>query len=203
MDKYKNKYRIPSARLSGWDYANNGAYFITICTQNGEHYFGEIINGEMQLSNIGVLANVIWHQIKNRIKHVELGSFVVMPNHMHGILILNKTNHVETLHATSKPPTPKQHNETETLHATSLPPPARKTQKNEFMASISPKPNSISTIIRSYKSEVSKHANRLGFKFQWQSRFHDHIIRNESSFQKISTYINNNPANWQQDKFYT
>jgi len=185
MDKYKNKYRIPSARLSGWDYANNGAYFITICTQNGEHYFGEIINGEMQLSNIGVLADVIWHQIKNRIKHVELGSFVVMPNHMHGILILNKTNHVET------------------LHATSLPPPARKTQKNEFMASISPKPNSISTIIRSYKSEVSKHANRLGFKFQWQSRFHDHIIRNESSFQKISTYINNNPANWQQDKFYT
>jgi REP element-mobilizing transposase RayT len=70
------------------------------------------------------------------------------------------------------------------------------------MAAISPKPNSISTIVRSYKSAVSKHAHRLGFDFQWQSRFHDHIIRNDAEYQRIVDYINTNPANWEQDKFF-
>lgn len=69
------------------------------------------------------------------------------------------------------------------------------------MSMISPKSNSISTIIRSYKSAVSKHTHRLGFEFQWQSRFHDHIIRNDKSFQNISNYIVNNPEKWPADKF--
>jgi hypothetical protein len=76
------------------------------------------------------------------------------------------------------------------------------TEKNEFMSNISPKSNSISTIVRSYKSAVTKHAHRLGFDFAWQTRFHDHIIRNGESFEKISNYIINNPVNWQEDKFF-
>ena len=71
-----------------------------------------------------------------------------------------------------------------------------------MMSNISPKSNSISTIIRSYKSAVTKHANRLGFDFGWQTRFYDHIVRNEKAFQNISNYIINNPANWDKDKFY-
>ena len=86
MDKYQNKYRIQSARLKGYDYTREGLYFITICTKNREHYFGEIIDHKMKLSNIGVLANVFWHEIKNHSKNVELHQFVVMPNHIHGIL---------------------------------------------------------------------------------------------------------------------
>ena len=62
--------------------------------------------------------------------------------------------------------------------------------------------NSVSSIIGSYKSAVTKHANRLGFEFHWQTRFHDHIIRDDKSFQKITDYITNNPANWQEDKFF-
>jgi REP element-mobilizing transposase RayT len=182
MDKFKNKYRISSARLPHWDYRWAGAYFITICTQNREHYFGEIKNGQMQLSHIGIIADIMWYQIPHHSKNVELGAFVVMPNHVHGILILNDTNDtVDTLHATYLPSTE---------------------QKNEQMAMISPKSNSISTIIRSYKSAVTKHAHRLGFDFQWQTRFHDHVIRNDESFQKITNYIISNPANWQDDKFY-
>ena len=201
MEKFKNPYRIPSARLPQWDYRWAGAYFITICTHNREHYFGEIKNGQLQLSHIGVIADIMWYQIPHHSKNVELGAFVVMPNHVHGILILTDTNdtvetlHVETLHATSLHAT--------SLHATSLPSTKPSTeQKNEQMAMISPKSNSISTIVRSYKSAVTKHAHRLGFDFQWQSRFHDHIIRNEESFQKITNYIISNPANWQDDKFY-
>ena len=106
MDKFKNKYRIPSARHPHWDYRWAGAYFITICTQNRIHYFGEIQNGVMNLSNVGVIADILWHEIPHHAKNVELGAFVVMPNHIHGILILtgNDDDHnVETGHALSLP----------------------------------------------------------------------------------------------------
>lgn len=89
MDKFQNKYRIPSARLQQWDYRWAGAYFITICTQNRIHYFGDIENGKMVLSNIGVLADAFWYEINNHAQNVELGEFVVMPNHVHGVLILS------------------------------------------------------------------------------------------------------------------
>lgn len=198
MDKFKNKYRISSTRLQNWDYRWTGAYFITICTQNREHYFGEITDGKMQLSNMGVIADILWHQIPHHTKNIELGEFVVMPNHIHGILIINDYNYDDNDYN-------NDNDNVETLHATSLqqqPTEKSDNQINEQMSKISPKSNSISVIIRSYKSAVTKHANRLGFDFQWQSRFHDHIIRKDQSFQKISEYIINNPANWQEDKFF-
>ncbi len=90
MDLYKNKYRIASARLQTWDYASEGAYFITICTKDRIHYFGDVVNGKMILSNVGVIANLMWYEIVKHTKNIELGEFVVMPNHIHGILILNE-----------------------------------------------------------------------------------------------------------------
>jgi REP-associated tyrosine transposase len=86
MDKFQDKYRIKSARLQNYDYARAGLYFITICTKNREHYLGEIINNTMQLSNIGVLSDVFWHETKNHSKNIQLHQFVVMPNHLHGVL---------------------------------------------------------------------------------------------------------------------
>ena len=197
MDKFKNKYRIPSARLQQWDYRWAGAYFITICTANRIHYFGEITNGKMILSNAGILADVFWHEIKNHSQNVELGEFVVMPNHIHGILILtgndndngngngNGNGNVETGHA---------------LSLQSVPQSVENTIGKQRFQNIGK--NSVSSIVGSYKSTVTKHAHRLGFDFAWQSRFHDHIIRNDESFQNISNYIINNPANWQEDKFF-
>ena len=91
MEKFKNKYRIPSARLQTWDYGWNGPYFVTICTQNRQHYFGDFANGEMQLSEMGVLAQKYWYEIPKHFSFVELDAFVVMPNHVHGIIIINKT----------------------------------------------------------------------------------------------------------------
>ena len=92
-EKFNNKYRIAPARHQNWDYGSNGYYFITICTQNRTHYFGEIINNEIRLSQIGVIADILWHEIKNHSKGFVLGEFVVMPNHIHGILII-ETNEV-------------------------------------------------------------------------------------------------------------
>ncbi len=89
--KFKNKYRIPSNRLKNYDYSNNAAYFITICTQNREHFFGKIKNGEMHLNELGENATRFWLDIPKHFPFIELGNFVVMPNHTHGILIIDKT----------------------------------------------------------------------------------------------------------------
>src|SRR5690606_8094440 len=90
MSKYQNKYRVESARAQWWDYGWNGAYFITICTQNREHFFGKIIDARLIVSQTGQLAEKFWHEIPNQFPYVKLGDFVVMPDHIHGILILDK-----------------------------------------------------------------------------------------------------------------
>lgn len=164
-NKYLNKYRIPSARLQSWNYSNNGAYFITICTKNRNHYFGKILNGEMQLSEIGKLALQYWLEIPNHFHSVELGNFVVMPNHVHGILIIDSNLPVETGHCP---------------------------------VSVS----TISTMIGSYKSIVTKTSRKINADFGWQTRFHDHIIRNSESYNRIENYIENNPMKWKEDTFF-
>ena len=197
-DKFHIQYRITSARLSNWDYSWKGFYFITICTKNRERYFGEIKNGKMQLSNVDVIANLLWSEIVSHTINAQLGEIVVTTNHVHGVLILDNYRSVggdvvvvETLHATSlqRERQPPIHNESNNLI-------------NQKMSGISPKPNSISTIIRSYKSAVTKHANRLKLNFEWQPRFYDHIIRNDDSFRRISNYIKNNPTKWEEDIFF-
>ncbi len=180
-EKYQNKYRIKPARLPNWDYRWNGAYFITICTHNCEYLFGEIVDKNMVLSNVGVVADIFWHEITHHTENVELGAFVVMPNHVHGILILNNDDEL-MYQLPSKPPLDKN--------------------KNGFMSKISPKSNSVSAIIRSYKSAVSKHVHRLGYQFAWQSRFYDHVIRDQGAYDRITQYIIDNPANWKKDKFF-
>ncbi len=188
--KYQNKYRIPSARLKNWDYGSNGAYFITICTQNREHFFGEIVETQFIASEIGTLAEKFWMEIPQHFPYIELGNFVVMPNHVHGILIIDKN--VKTLQCNVS----ENESPVETLHCNVS------TNKNEQMANISPKSGTISTILRSYKSVVTKNARFIHAEFGWQPRFHDHIIRNAPEWERIQTYIENNPMNWKEDKFY-
>ena len=185
QNKFQNKYRIPSARLQTWDYANNGAYFITICTQNREHFFGNIKNGNMQLSEIGKLAAQFWYEIPNHFSMVELGNFVVMPNHVHGILIIDKKNDepfVETRQCLVS------NIETNSIIGSSR-------FQNQGK-------NTISSIVGSYKSIVTKMSRQINPNFGWQSRFHDHIIRNSESFEKIQHYIEQNPSKWKEDTFY-
>jgi putative transposase len=199
MEKFQNKYRIPSARAQFWDYRWAGAYFITICTKNRIHYFGEIENGTMILSNIGESVKNEWlktPQIRPDM-NLELGEFVVMPNHFHAILIIgeNEYNHggdgnmVETQCIASLPQTPIH--DGGAMHCTSTP-------NNQF----GPQRKNVASIIRGYKSSVTKYARMTQIDFEWQTRYYDHIIRNEKSFQTISEYIINNPANWDKDKFY-
>ena len=180
----KRKHNRISPRRQTWDYRWNGAYFITICTKDRERHFGRVIDGHMQLSPLGVIADILWYEIKNHVNDVGLDAFVVMPDHIHGILILRGGPSPET--GTGHAP------ETGTGHALSLFP-DRSIGKKRFQ-NIGKR--SVSSIIGSYKSAVTKHAHRLGFDFAWQTRFHDRIIRDDASFAQIQAYIRNNPAKW-------
>ena len=91
-ERFKEKYRIPSARLQNWDYGWNGIYFITICVAGREHYFGEITKGKIRMSEIGLLAERFWFEIPQHFPFILLDAFVVMPNHIHGILIIDKVD---------------------------------------------------------------------------------------------------------------
>jgi REP element-mobilizing transposase RayT len=102
-DKFQDIYRIPSARAEWWDYWNDAAYFVTISTAGREHYFGEIVNGYMQFLEIGQIAHQNWILIPVHFAFIKLEAFVVMPNHVHGILVIDhsvESPPVETLHAT-------------------------------------------------------------------------------------------------------
>jgi REP element-mobilizing transposase RayT len=234
MALYKNLYRIESTRLRTWDYRWNAAYFITICTKNREHFFGKIIHAgnknEMALSETGKFAWNFWAEITTHFPYTILDAFTVMPNHMHGILIINNFPHVETLHRNVSDNTRNvsddirntshnirnvsddtrndpddTRNVSDSTHKFPVIIPTDYHEikiKNESMAKISPKKGALSTIIRSYKSAVSKKAHIIDPHFEWQDRFHDHIIRTENEFNKIQNYIVTNPQNWKDDMFY-
>ena len=194
-DKFKNRYRIPSARLSNWDYSSNASYFITICTANREHYFGTIIDTKMQLTLMGEFACKCWTDIPNHFPHFYLDEFIVMPNHVHGIVMIEKPY----IDNNSLPPI------VEPRHALTL----RKTDINE-LAENSRHPryqnqgkNTISSMVGSFKSAVTKYCNENKLRFGWQTRFHDHVIRDSNEFYSIRNYIIKNPGNWNTDKFYS
>ncbi len=219
---FKNKFRNETIRLQNWNYRWDGSYFITICTKNREHFFGEIVNGKMNLSNIGVLADIFWHEIKNHAKNIKLDAFVVMPNHIHAILILNGGYIDDEINTD-----PGEINDGDngignisvengncsdvwgmadiadvgTGHALSLhPQPQQKSIGQNRFQNIGK--NSVSSIIGSYKSAVTKHARRLGYTFEWQRLYYDHLIQNENSYYHISNYIKNNVKKWDEDRFF-
>jgi REP element-mobilizing transposase RayT len=196
MSYNPNIHHRRSIRLKEYDYSWAGLYFVTICVQNQECVFGKIVDGKMQLSPLGIIADVLWYEIKNHAKNVDLGEFTVMPNHIHGIIMFYDDAGVDA------------NANVGARHALPLPLRAEQSEQPEQMGqSIQSRfqnqgKNTVSSVIGSYKSAVSKHAHRLGFAFSWQRNYYEHIIRNEQSYQNISGYIIHNPEKWQDDKFY-
>ncbi|MDQ3007724.1 MAG: hypothetical protein M3R47_20385 [Chloroflexota bacterium] len=184
--KFKGKYRIASARWAAWDYGSNAAYFITTCVANRAHDFGEIANGEMNFSPLGKSAQDCWNEIPAHFPFVELGTFVAMPNHVHGVVIINKP--VETQDFAS----PSQ---AKTQNIASLP----GQPKNKF----GPQSQNLASIVRGYKIGVTKFAHQNNIPFAWQARYHDHVIRSVAEHERIHEYILTNPQNWEEDEFFT
>ncbi len=169
--KYKGKYRR-SIRRPGWDYCNDGLYFVTICTKNRVYYFGNVIDCEMHLSGIGRLADKFWNEIPDHFSGVQTDACIIMPDHVHGIIQIGNVG---------------------MLHATSL----RDCNTGyHAMGKISPRKGSLSAIIRSYKSAVTKHAHLIDPCFAWQPRYYDRVIRNYEEYNRIRQYICDNPSKW-------
>lgn len=204
-EKYQNKYRIPSARLQHWDYRWAGAYFITICTKDRLHYFGEIENGKMILNEIGKMVQNEWRETP-KIRpdmNLDLGEFVVMPNHFHGILIIgeNEYNGNGGYRGNDGNGGYGGYGR-DAMHCVSTPTPTPTPTPTETTNQFGPQRKNVASVIRGFKSSVTKNARVIIPDFAWQPRFYDHIIRDDKSFKTISNYIINNPENWDNDKFY-
>jgi len=196
-DKFQDKYRINTARAWWHDY-DCGAYFITICTKGREHYFGEIEDGKMVLSEIGDYSRQCIEQISQHNPYAEIPLYVIMPNHLHMIVFI-----VETVHAPSSQ-TQNNNEISETVHAPSLQPSRWKNDNvDKEMQFISKKKHRLAVTIGSLKSAITHFANQNAIDFAWQPRFHDRIIRDQPEMNRIATYIENNVANWKDDEFYT
>ena len=165
-----------TVRLNGHDYGA-GTYFVTICTAGRLCLFGEVVDGQVQLSNIGKIVRDEWYWMGFVREQVILDTFVVMPNHLHGIIIIVAENTgdaiVETRQASGKSPI-----------------------QREFS---SPQAQSLATIVGCFKAAVARRANQLSLTLDrplWQRNYYEHIVRNECELDKIRNYIHHNPANW-------
>ncbi len=152
----------------------------------------------MQLSNVGNLAQKYWYEIPSHFPFVILDAFVVMPNHVHGIIVINKNDNHPRRDAINRVPTPM---------VTPMPPPITPSPTTTIPGGVTGDKNpmlyeNLSRIIRWYKGRVSFESHKIDSSFVWQPRFHDHIIRNGKSYNTISDYIVNNPLKWNEDKFY-
>jgi REP element-mobilizing transposase RayT len=154
---FKSKYRIESSRLKDYDYSKPGGYFITTVTKNRKCYFGNVINDKMVLNEFGNIVNNYWKEIPKHFPYVAIDEYSVMPNHVHGILILDDNT----------------------------------SQK---------KRQPIGVMINQFKRISTMTIQMVDINFGWQSRFHDHIIRDENELNRIRLYIIDNPKNWNQDE---
>ncbi|MEE0085493.1 MAG: transposase [Paludibacteraceae bacterium] len=197
MEKFQNRFRIPSARANWHDY-NGGIYFVTICTKNREHYFGEICTEpQMQLSQIGQYAYEQFMNVKSHYPYAEIPLFVIMPDHIHAIVTIDGEN--DTCRDVARNVSTSARNVSTPARNVSTSARNVSTGVNTQMANISPRKNSLAVVIRGVKSSITKFANENNIPFAWQTRFHDRIIRNQDEFDKISDYIEKNVVNWQND----
>jgi len=174
--RHKNHRR--SIRLKGYDYTQAGAYFVTICTKDRACLFGDVADGVMRLNQMGHIVRQCWLAIPDHFPHVLLDEFVVMPNHVHGILVIMPTHDVGATHAS-----PLQNDDTPTRPR-------------------GPQPRSVASIVGSFKSAAAKrineHRGTPGAPI-WQRNYYEHIIRDDESLNLIRNYIADNPLRWQID----
>lgn len=226
MKKFKNKYRIQSARAIFWDYRSDGSYFITICVNNRTEWFGDVINGEMKHTKMGEIALQYISEIPLRFPYASVDSYVVMPNHIHLIISLrnNRSNTIEVNGYVEKMPLGRSpnnnHERVVDFTSKTKGPIGNEYKLNGPDGQVSDRPtpthgrelvpnsknpmlnDHLAKVIRWYKGRVKYESRAICPKFQWQTRYYDVIIRNNLAYQRIKNYIINNPINWEKDRFF-
>ena len=174
-----------SMRLKDFDYSQAGAFFVTICTKNRQCLFGKIHQGLMELNASGRVAAAQWLRLPNRFSGLELGEWIVMPNHIHGILVITGKGEASRHQSFASP-------EPIIKDASPLRPNGTA-------------PGSVGAIIQIFKSVTSRKISTQIENFKgsvWQRNYYEHVIRNESELHAISDYILANPQNWEKDTEY-
>jgi putative transposase len=172
-----------SIRLKGYDYASTGGYFVTIVARGRKCLFGEIINSEMQLNQLGEIVREEWFRSAEVRKEIRLSQdeLGIMPNHLHGIIWI----FAKLVGADGVRPVPKQPLDQEGAHRAPLQRP----------------PRSLPSFIAGFKSSVTSRARReLGLTDIWQCNYYEHIIRDQPDYERIANYIAINPSQWEKDE---
>ena len=201
MNDISTKHHRRSIRLKRYDYTQPGAYFITICTHNRQCLFGEVVNGEMLLNALGKIVRDEWRRTTEIRPNVKLDAFVIMPNHIHGIIVIHAGPRRGTL---QRAPTMERHVSTMERHVSTMEQhvPTIKQYATTTEQFGKPTSNSIPTIIRLFKSAVTKRINEIrgtpGIPV-WQRNYYEHIVRNDGELNRIRKYIINNPLKWEFD----
>lgn len=174
-DKYLGKYRVKTERVKWHDY-NNGTYFVTICTHNREHYFGEIVGGELIMTDIGQYTNGVFCSLSKYYPYAQIHSYVIMPDHLHAILTIDGklTNRVSKDTVDNKGGITGEEN------------PMIK--------------QCLGTIIRGLKARVTHYANANNIPFAWQPLFYEHIIHDDKALSQIEDYIKSNVSRWEETR---
>jgi putative transposase len=197
-----------SIRLKGYDYAQAGAYFVTMVTRQREFLFGEIVNKEMELNPNGEIVQKWWGEISNHFANVETGAFVVMPNHIHGIIFIleRRGNGVVPRSGIPVPDEKKSLNIPEQIHKTTTQGFNKSLKQGGETSGGETPPLQMPTlgqIVAYFKYQSTKEMNALGntgtvTKF-WQRNYYEHVIRDEKDLQNKTDYIEANPLLWDED----
>ena len=189
MDHDQDRHHRRSIRLRGHDYAQPGAYFVTVCTRDRESLLGDVVNGEMRLNGAGEIVRRCWVDIRRHFPHIALDAGIIMPNHLHGIIVITEFRRGEasTVHIDA----PKKRPEPDAS-------PLRQHPNGT-------QPGSLSAIVQNFKSISTRKMNITrgtpGTPV-WQRSFYEHVIRNDEDLNAIRQYILTNPANWTTDENY-
>lgn len=174
MQQNTNIPRRKNMRLKGYDYSQPGAYFVTICTHGRECVLGDVVDGKMQLNEAGDIVLDCWNDLANHYESIELDEFVVMPNHVHGIIVIVDTGKVQGFS------------------------PQRAGYKPAPTIMIT-----LPEVVRGFKTfsarRINQTSNRTGQKV-WQRNYYERVIRDEKTLGAVREYIVNNPAKWEEDR---
>jgi REP element-mobilizing transposase RayT len=185
MKRDQQAYDRRSIRLRGFDYRREGPYFVTICTSDREQLFGEIVGGVLRGNRLGEIVRKEWCRSEELRSEVVLDEFIVMPNHVHGIVFLDQ--HVSTA-------THRNVEDRVGAHGNAPSPVASR------------RPKSLSTFVSGFKASTARQINNVrgtpGAQV-WQRNYHDRIIRDDAELDRIRAYIAANPENWRNDEYYT
>ena len=187
---FKNKYKPNTLRLGDWDYSFEGFYFVTICAKGRKNYFGQVKNGIRGLNVLGCIIWKYWHELPKHYPNCILDEFIVMPNHIHGIIEINNKCR-DAIYRVSKENSKGNGDAINRVSTGGI------TRKANPMLS-----NSLSAMIRWHKGRTSFEIHRLGYaNFSWQPSFYEHIVRIDTeSLEKIRYYIRYNPKMWDRDR---